>query len=310
MKVLIVDDSPKARQVAQVRLKAENVEIVSADGGAAGLEMARREKPDLILLDVDMPDMSGFDVCRALKSDPQVSMIPIIFLTGSGSAEDKVKGLDLGAVDYVTKPFDAFELGARVRAALRTKHLQDLLATRAQIDPLTELWNRRALTDRLQQEWSRVVRYGGVLSCIIVDLDDFKRVNDTHGHGTGDEVLRRVAGVLADRRRDTDLPTRWGGEEFAVLVPCTRAPGAACLAERYRADIEGLRIEAGRDTVTITASFGVADSAAAPGTEALIEAADTALYRAKDAGKNRVEVFGPGQAAGRPDAKVTAGEGW
>ena len=154
MKLLIIDDSPDALQVAKVRLAKENLDIVCAEGGISGLEMARLEKPDLILLDLEMPDMSGFDVCRALKSDLELCMIPVLFLTGSTTAEDKVRGLDLGAIDYVAKPFDAFELCARVRAALRSKHLQDLLIEHASIDPVTGLPNRRALMARLQSEWS------------------------------------------------------------------------------------------------------------------------------------------------------------
>lgn len=183
MKLLIVDDDRDALDVAKIRLAKENVAIVCADGGAAGLKAARSEQPDLILLDLDMPDMSGFDVCRALKADAELCMIPVLFLSGSTTAEDKIHGLDLGAVDYVTKPFDAFELRARVRAALRTKHLQDMLFEHAHIDPLTGLPNRRALVERLQREWARIERHGGRLSFIMADIDHFKRVNDlSHVH--------------------------------------------------------------------------------------------------------------------------------
>ncbi len=127
MKIVVIDDSPDALTLAKARLAKESVDILCADGGRAGLDMIEKESPDLILLDVDMPDMSGFDVCRILKNDTELQTIPIIFLSGSGGPQDKVRGLDLGAVDFVTKPFDAFELRARVRAALRTKRLQDLL---------------------------------------------------------------------------------------------------------------------------------------------------------------------------------------
>ena len=143
MKLLIIDDSEDALEVAKTRLAKENLNICCADGGISGLEMAHTEVPDLILLDLDMPDMCGFDVCRVLKADPELCMVPVLFLSASSTPEDKVRGLDLGAVDYVTKPFDAFELCARVRAALRTKHLQDLLIEHAHIDPLTGLPNRR-----------------------------------------------------------------------------------------------------------------------------------------------------------------------
>lgn len=294
MKVLIVDDSPDALALARVRLGKEGHEIVVADGGRAGLAMAAREMPDLILLDVDMPDMSGFDVCRALKADSDLCMIPIIFVSGSGGPEDKIKGLDLGAVDYVTKPFDAFELRARVNAALRTKHMQDLLIERARIDPLTGLANRRGLAERLQQEWARIQRHGGKLSFIMGDVDHFKRINDTHGHSVGDRALCEVAGAIAGQCRATDLPSRWGGEEFAIVVPDEAAAGAAELAERCRAAVEDISISIGPETVRATASFGVADASTSDSPEALTEQADEALGRAKHAGRNRVKLHQSG----------------
>ncbi|MCX5683038.1 MAG: diguanylate cyclase, partial [Planctomycetota bacterium] len=220
MKVLIIDDSPEALAVARARLeKEENLTVSCAEGGQLGLKALKAEKPDLILLDVDMPDISGFDLCKTIKADPELCMIPIVFLTGSSDAQDKIRGLDLGAVDYISKPFDAFELRARVRAALRTKHFQDLLIEYAQIDPLTSLPNRRALRERLAQEWDRLMRHGGRLSFIMVDLDHFKRVNDTYGHSIGDRVLQEAARVLQAQCRKIDLPARYGGEEFGIVVP-------------------------------------------------------------------------------------------
>ena len=290
MKVLIVDDSPDALAIAKARLLKENLEVVTADGGQAGLAAARSEHPDLILLDVDMPDISGFELCRQLKTDPDLSLIPVIFLTGSTSTADRVKGLDIGAVDYVTKPFDAFELRARVRAALRTKHLQDLLVQYARLDPLTELPNRRALDERLQQEFSRIQRHAGSLSFIMADIDHFKLVNDTHGHSAGDRVLQLVARAIADQCRQTDLPARYGGEEFAVVVPDEQAPDAFHLADRCRRAIENISLDFGGDALRITASFGVADVTDAACEQALIQAADQALYRAKQLGRNRVEL--------------------
>jgi diguanylate cyclase (GGDEF)-like protein len=290
MKVLIVDDSPDALALAKARLGKEGHELVCADGGKAGLAAAARERPDLILLDLDMPDMSGFDVCRALKADGELCMIPVIFLSGSGGAEDKVKGLDIGAVDYITKPFDVFELRARVNAALRTKHMEDLLIEHAKIDPLTGLANRRGLMERLQQEWARLQRHSGELSFIMGDVDHFKQVNDTHGHPAGDRALRQIAGAIAGQCRRTDLPCRYGGEEFAIIVPDETAPAAAELAERCRQAVANVRLSVGPETVWTTVSFGVADAAGAASLEALIQGADEALYRAKQAGRNRVEI--------------------
>jgi diguanylate cyclase (GGDEF)-like protein len=288
MKVLIIDDSPDALALAKARLGKEGLDLICADGGKAGLALAASAKPDLILLDLDMPDMSGFDVCRTLKADADLCMIPVIFLSGSGGPEDKVKGLNLGAVDYVTKPFDAFELRARVNAALRTKHMQDLLIEHAKIDPLTGLANRRALMERLGQEWERIQRHGGELSFIMGDVDHFKQVNDAHGHTVGDRALHEVAGAIAGQCRQVDLPCRYGGEEFAIVVPDEPAAGAANLAERCRQAVEAVRLSVGTETVSVTASFGVADASTAASPEALIQQADAALYRAKNAGRNRV----------------------
>ena len=293
MKIMIVDDSPEALTLAKARLRSEGLELITADCGAAGLEMARNQKPDLILLDVDMPDMSGFDVCRAMKADMDLCMIPIIFLTGSGDVQDKVEGLNLGAVDYVTKPFDGFELQARVNAALRTKRMQDLLIEHAHIDPLTEMPNRRALADRLGQEWARVQRHGGALSFIMADLDHFKRVNDTFGHSIGDKVLQKVAQTIVSQCREVDLPARYGGEEFAIVVPDGTAEGAAVLAERCRQAIAKAQVTVGDQEVRVTASFGVADAVEAPSVDALIAAADNALYQAKQAGRNRIVTTAP-----------------
>jgi diguanylate cyclase (GGDEF)-like protein len=288
VKILIIDDDPDALLVAKTRLAKECAEIVCAQGGIAGLEAARRERPDLVLLDVDMPDLSGFDVCRALKADVELCMTPVLFLSGAGTAEDKVKGLDLGAVDYVAKPFDMFELRARVRAALRTKHLQDLLIEHASIDPLTELPNRRALMARLQQEWARFERHGGSLSLIIGDIDHFKAVNDAYGHLVGDRVLQEVARTIARQCRDVDLPGRYGGEEFAIVVPDETAAGASRLADRCRQKIGAMQLAANGETIRTTASFGVAEAAGLPDADALIRCADEALYEAKQAGRNAV----------------------
>ena len=289
MKILIIDDSPDALAVAKTRLAHEGHEILCAGGGREGLETAGRENPDLILLDVDMPGLNGFDVCRRLKADADLCGIPVIFLSGSGGVEEKVKGLNIGAVDFVTKPFDEFELRARVNAALRTKQMQDLLIEHAKIDPLTGLPNRRALNERLSQEWSRLMRHGGHLSVIMADIDHFKNVNDQFGHPAGDEVLCQVARLLADGCRESDMLARYGGDEFVLVAPETTAQAATDFVERLRMSICTRPLEVHGRAIEVTASFGVAGNEWLKTPEDMIHAADEALYRAKSAGRNCVK---------------------
>ena len=297
MKTLIVDDDPAALAIAKAHLGKELLEVVSACGGPEGLDQARRQEPDLILLDIDMPGMSGFQVCEALKEDPQLSTIPVIFLTGSSGMDTLEHGLDLGAIDYVRKPFDGVELRARVRSALRTKHLQDLLVKLANVDPLTEILNRRGFAERLGQEWDRTRRYGSVFALLMADIDHFKRINDTYGHPTGDRLLRIVAQTLAAGCREADVVARYGGEEFTVLLPQQTVDSAVSVAERLRQNIAAINLSVPHGNEKVTASFGVADSTTCPPPDDVIQAADQALYAAKQGGRNRVAVSVPGNAA-------------
>ena len=288
MKVLIIDDSPEAVALVKVRLSKDGLDVICADGGTAGLEAVKHELPDLILLDVDMPDISGFDVCRMLKADPELCVIPIVFLSASDSAEDKVRGLNIGAIDYVTKPFDAFELQARVNAGLRTRYMQDLLTKHASIDPLTGLPNRRAMTTRLKEEWARVERRGRPLSLIITEVDRFGRINDTYGRGAGDRALQVTSETIASQCRQVDLLTRCGGAEFAIILPDEIAEKAAVLAERCHSYISKMQLKINGAEIWVTASFGVADAAGKTSVEELTKAACKALHQAKEAGGNRV----------------------
>jgi PleD family two-component response regulator len=177
-KILVVDDSPDIQALLKVRLRGERAELVQTLESEKALDLALAHSPDLVLLDVDMPGVTGFEVCKQLKANPKTAMIPVIFLSGKLDQATKVEGLDLGAVDYVTKPFDPVELRARVRSALRIKHLQDQLIALARIDELTGLWNRAYLDSRLDQEIASSRRSGSPLSLIMLDADHFKRVND------------------------------------------------------------------------------------------------------------------------------------
>jgi PleD family two-component response regulator len=211
-KVLIIDDDLNALQIARIRLAKLGFTLLTADGGITGLEVARRELPDLILLDVEMPDLSGFDVCRILKGDAELCMIPVLFLSASTAAVDKVKGLDLGAVDYIAKPFDVAELCARVRAALRTKRIQDMLIERADVDPLTGLPDHRAVLRRLQREWDFMQRSLGRVSFAMADMNRFRQATDTEGCHIGDELIQEVTRALRRPNGGATPPDAPGGE--------------------------------------------------------------------------------------------------
>ena len=299
--ILAIDDSDLIHKLLDARLRPEDVTIHHALDGEEGLRLATQVRPDLVLLDVDMPGMSGFEVCRRLLADPATASVPIIFLTGATQIFSKVEGLDIGAVDYVTKPFDPAELRARVRSALRTKRYHDMLATRAQLDGLTGLWNRGYFDQRLRDEVAAVQRYGRALSLVLIDLDHFKRINDTHGHPFGDRVLQATGEALTMCFRTTDAPCRYGGEEFAVILTETGAE-ALIAARRCHSQLAALGLRHRGEPVAVTASIGVVstDQFAHHGVitaRSLLEAADGALYDAKRAGRDRVCVANLAPAA-------------
>ena len=291
--ILAIDDSPEIHQLLKVRLKNLDVELSHAHCGFDGFDQAQASNPDLILLDVMMPDASGFDICRKLKATSETRNIPVIFLTGASDVDQKVLGFDVGAVDYIQKPFDSAELSARVRAVLRTKRFQDMLAQRAMIDGLTGLWNRAHFDQRLHEEIAAAQRYDRPMSLIMMDVDKFKNLNDNHGHPFGDEVLQAIGDVLQESARMTDWPCRYGGEEFGFILRETDLEGAIIMAERVRAEIEGLELRNKAQAVSVTASFGVVSSTLCMNPVELsskwvIESADKALYAAKEIGRNRV----------------------
>ncbi len=266
--------------------------------GEAGLERAIADAPDLILLDIGLPKVDGFEVCRQLKEHRATRNIPIIFLTGETDTESKVRGLDLGAVDYVTKPFDEIELRARVRAALRTKRLQDMLEQQSFLDGLTGLWNRAYLDRRLEAELNVADRYGRPLSVVMTDVDNFKPINDTHGHLFGDIVLQGISECLSASARRSDIVARYGGEEFGILLTDTNLKAAEYVSERLRASIESRLYEARSEAIRVTASFGVSctediECELTPGS--MIQAADRALYASKEAGRNCIHLFRRGE---------------
>jgi diguanylate cyclase (GGDEF)-like protein len=287
--ILVIDDSPDVHALVRVRLGKEQVDILSASDGPSGVAAAREFRPDLILLDIDMPGRDGFDTCADLKADSTTRNIPVIFLSGASATMDKIRGLELGATDYVTKPFDPAELLARVQSSLRTRRLVDSLSQKAMVDGLTGLWNRTYLEAHIATELAAARRTGRPLSCIMADVDHFKSVNDTYGHGFGDAVLQEVGATLIQNCRAEDTVCRYGGEEFTVLLANTTLDLAAELAERLRYAIEMRPLFCRNVPVSVTCSLGVSDLRKQT-SPSIIELADAALYRAKRAGRNRVEI--------------------
>jgi diguanylate cyclase (GGDEF)-like protein len=299
--VLAIDDAPEVHALLAARLRPEGVRLVRALGWEEGRELAIRISPDLILLDIEMPGQSGLDLCRLLKSDPRTSSIPIIFLTGSTDVNTMVHGFDLGAIDYVTKPFHPAELRARVRSALRTKRYQDLLTARAQVDALTGLRNRGFFDDFLGTAVRGSHQDSRPCALVLMDLDHFKRLNDRYGHPFGDLVLQRTGELVSASLRPGEAACRYGGEEIALVLPRTTVAGAVERAAQIRAALGSLELAPRGERVVVTASFGVAEipSVATTGhgvtAVALIAAADAALYQAKAQGRDRVcaAPFGP-----------------
>lgn len=237
--------------------------------------------PDVVLLDVMMPGITGFEVCQQLLNTPQHNLTYIIMLSAISDSEQKVEGLDKGADDYVTKPFDIDELLARIRVGIRTvKKKRDAI-----VDPLTNLYNKNFFNKCLIREVERTKRHQRQLSLIVGDIDHFKRVNDTYGHLVGDAVLVEVSRLIRQHCRQSDLPVRWGGEEFAVLLPETGLTGGVVVAERIRNSVEKNHFDIVK---RITVSFGVASLISE--TQDLMQRADEALYQAKRQGRNRVVV--------------------
>lgn len=298
-RLLVVDDEPSILDLMRRRLEALGCEVTTLSGGRDVVKVVREKLPDLVLLDVMMPDVDGFTVCQALKQDAEIRDIPVVLMTARAEVDSRIRGLELGAHDYVTKPFETAELLARVRAALRVKALQDelreankLLERLAASDPLTDLPNRRTLDEQIFLAMERSRRTGQALSVIMLDLDHFKQINDAHGHQVGDEALRQVAEILRGRRRVTDLVARYGGEEFVWVLPGAGTDAAVEVAEWLRRTIEESTLETQRGAIRLTISAGVSTyDPAAHGRispEVLLETADQALREAKDKGRNRV----------------------
>lgn len=288
--VLVVDDMPTNIAVL-AGLLSPFYRVKAARDGAKALAIARSANPpDLILLDVIMPEMNGYEVCEKLKADPDTAPIPIIFVTSLTEEEDEEKGLKLGAVDYITKPFRSAIVLARVENHLKLKSYQEFLKRQSNLDGLTGIPNRRAFDEQLGQEWRRGARLGTALSLILLDIDCFKQYNDHYGHLAGDECLRQIGRQLSKVGRSIDFVGRYGGEEFACLLPHTDSKGAQEVARKLQRAVNGLKIphETSIAAPYVTISLGVATAIPCRKRppEKLIALADKMLYEAKGMGRN------------------------
>ena len=290
--VMIVDDTPTNTQLLAQVLR-HNYAIQTAACGSEALALLQQpDKPDLILLDVMMPGMDGYEVCRRIKDDPALRHIPVIFVTAMDQPKDQQRGFALGAVDYITKPFEVPLVIARVNVHVRLKLKSEMLEKLAFLDGLTDIPNRRALEEALSVEWGRANRSGAPLAVLMIDIDHFKLFNDACGHGVGDECLRKVARELErSLLRPGDFVGRYGGEEFSVILPDCDAAGAALVAEKLREAVAALKIphpmaEAG-GCVTISIGYTSRLVSLAPLSD-LMDEADQALYLAKSQGRNRI----------------------
>ncbi len=292
-RLLIVDDD-----IANIELLAgifdDHYEILFAATGDKALKIASVAQPDVILLDVMMPEMDGFEVCTRLKADPLTRDIPVVFITGMGDTQAETRGLQLGAMDYITKPFNPVVVKMRVDNQVALKRARDQLAQLATTDGLTGLANRRRFDEVLEMEYARHVRSGAELAVIMIDIDHFKLFNDTYGHLRGDDCLRDVARVIREAlHRATDLAARYGGEEFACILPDTLpSDGAQAVAERIRLGVADLRILHGVSPTAehVTVSLGAVNGRCTRNMppSSLVALADQQLYQAKQGGRNRV----------------------
>jgi diguanylate cyclase (GGDEF)-like protein len=290
--ILIVDDEVSNIEIMNATLE-DTYEVCFATSGEQAIEIARALLPDLILLDVMMPEIDGYEVCRTLKADRLLADVPIIFTTGLDDQEAEARGLSLGAIDYVTKPIQPVTLCARVRNHIELKRLRDQLAELAVTDALTGLSNRRRLEQTLDAETARLARTSDWLSVILLDIDFFKLFNDTYGHPAGDRCIAMVAAALNRAvRRASDLTARYGGEEFACVLPGTDAEAAMKVAREIHVQVQSLGIPHTGSTVSscVTVSLGVATARCLPGMapDLWIANADRQLYLSKSGGRNRI----------------------
>jgi len=289
--VLIIDDE-SANIIALTNILSPEYDVYAAKNGSDAIMLAKERLPDLILLDILMPEMDGYEIISILKGSEETRSIPVIFISGLGSVEAEEKGLILGASDYITKPFRSAIVRLRVQNQIQFSSQFNVVKALSLMDELTGLFNRRGFDSRLRFEWNRARREQTPISMVMIDIDNFKKYNDIYGHLQGDTALQTVAKVIKQTlKRPADFSARWGGEEFIALLPYTDLPGALDVAEQIRKSVEDTQIPCGNGDITkTTISLGV--NTIIPKKDILVQGfiagADHALYAAKQSGRNRV----------------------
>ena len=312
--ILIVDDTPNNLRLLSSILTEQGYKVRLAPNGSLALTSIRKKAPDLILLDVLMPEINGYEICQQLKADDQYKDIPVLFISALQDAPDITQAFQAGGVDYITKPFNENEVIARVKAHIDLKSSRDeLLKTTKELeatnnellqaqkeliqlattDPLTGLYNRRRSMEAMQEQKARFERNQQPFSFVIADIDDFKAINDNYGHQCGDFILKEISRELTELLRSQDSLGRWGGEEFNILLPETDKQGASIIIEKLRAHISGQKFIYENDTINVSMTFGISEySSPDLSIDELIRRADVALYDGKEKGKDCVVVFG------------------
>jgi diguanylate cyclase (GGDEF)-like protein len=290
LKVLIIEDHPDQRDLLAIVLQREGYQVATAANGVEALEQLERDNFQIVLSDIMMPKMDGFELIKNIRSNPALKAIYVILITARIQDGDRVRGLDLGADDYITKPFSFSELLARVRVGTRVVKYQRHLEHQTQIDSLTGLYNRRAMEEKFHDEFERAKRYNHALSVLILDIDNFKTINDTYGHHGGDTALIKIAEVLRGKTRQSDFSARFGGEEFVLVLP-KPIRKARCKWRPKFMMRSGLQVRKTDRTFTLTVSIGVSSTSEKSYSDwrQMLDAADQALYLAKNRGKDRVE---------------------
>ena len=291
--VLVIEDHPDQRDLLAIVLQREGYRVITAANGLEALKKLETENVQIALSDIMMPKMDGFELIKRIRSNPILKSIYLILITARIQEGDRVRGLDLGADDYITKPFSFSELLARIRVGSRVVQYQQHLEYQTQVDSLTGLFNRRAFEKKINEEFERSKRYHNPLSVLLLDIDNFKMINDSYGHHGGDAALVKISETFRERTRQSDFPSRYGGEEFVLILPETDQDSALQVATKIHDSIRTSAFGTATRPFALTVSIGVSSTSARFYSDwrELVDDADRALYIAKNSGKDRIEIW-------------------